>query len=310
MSLSIVFMGTPVFAVATLEAVIAAGHRVTAAYTQPPRPAGRGMKMIASPVAECAGRHGMIVETPVSLRGTAEVERFRGFMPDVAVVVAYGLLLPPAILAIPRHGCLNLHASLLPRWRGAAPIQRAVMAGDAETGAMVMRMEAGLDTGPVALERRVPITAADTAGDLHDRLMKDGAGLMVEALDRITKGAISFSPQPEEGVTYAHKIDKAEARIDWSRSAGAIQRLIHGLSPYPGAWCTITSPGGEERLRILRCETCALSGAAGSVLDDQLTIACGEGSIRPLIVQRPGRKAMETQAALRGSPLPAGTVLG
>ncbi|MBE0694237.1 MAG: methionyl-tRNA formyltransferase, partial [Aquamicrobium sp.] len=254
MPLRIVFMGTPDFAVATLRALAEAGHEIVAVYTQPPRPAGRrGLELTPSPVQREAERLGIPVRSPVSLKGGAEQAAFRALAADVAVVVAYGLLLPAAILEGTRLGCYNGHASLLPRWRGAAPIQRAIMAGDAETGMMIMKMDAGLDTGPVALAERVPIGPTITGGELHDRLMAVGARLMVEAMARLEAGDLPLAPQAEDGVTYARKIDKAETRIDWTRPAAEVSATIRGLSPHPGAWCEIEIAGRPERLKVLRC---------------------------------------------------------
>lgn len=309
MPLSAVFMGTPDFAVPTLQVLIAAGHRVKAVYTQPPRPAGRGMAPQPSPIARAALAADLPVEAPLDFKDAANIARLAAYQPDVIVVVAYGLLLPPAVLAIPKYGCLNLHASLLPRWRGAAPIQRAVMAGDAQAGAMVMRMEAGLDTGPVALTYQCPIKPGDTAGDLHDHLMAKGALLMAEALGRLEAGGLTFSPQPEDGVLYARKILKEEARIDWTKPADDIRRQVHGLSPFPGAWCELAVSGQKERLKILRCAVADGSGPPGQILDAHLTIACGRQALRPLLVQRAGRKAMDVAELLRGLSLPPGTLL-
>ena len=306
MALRIVFMGTPDFAVPTLDAIVAAGHTVVAAYCQPPRPAGRGMALTPSPVQARAEALGIAVRHPVSLKGEAAAAAFRGHEADVAVVVAYGLLLPEAILAGPRHGCLNLHGSKLPRWRGAAPIQRAIMAGDAETAVEVMRMEKGLDTGPVCLSAVTPIAPDETTGDLHDRLAALGAALMVEALGRLETGDLPAAAQPDDGVTYAKKIDKAEARIDWSGAARTIHDTIRGLSPFPGAWCEATIGGKVERLKILRTTRATGSGAPGVILDDLLTVACGEGAIRLVQVQRAGGKPVEAAAFRRGSGLARG----
>lgn len=302
----IVFMGTPDFAVAVLEAVAAAGHEIAAVYTQPPRPAGRGKKPRPTPVGARAEEMGLEVRTPLNFRDPAEREAFAALGADAAVVVAYGLILPQAVLDAPAHGCFNLHASLLPRWRGAAPIQRAIMAGDAETGVAVMRMEAGLDTGPVALVARTPITADDTAATLHDRLAALGAPLMAEALAGLKTGTLELTPQPEEGV-YAPKIDKAEARIDWTRPAAEVDRLIRGLSPFPGAWFTLD---GERVKALMSAVTEAGEGAApGETLDDALTVACGEGAVRLLKLQRAGKGAMEVDVFLRGTPVAKGASL-
>lgn len=307
MPLRIVFMGTPDFAVATLRALAEAGHDIAAVYTQPPRPAGRrGLEPTPSPVQREAERLGLSVRTPVSLKGAAEQAAFRALGADVAVVVAYGLLLPPAILEGTRLGCYNGHASLLPRWRGAAPIQRAIMAGDAETGMMVMKMDAGLDTGPVALAERVPIGPETTAGDLHDRLMAVGARLMVEAMARLEAGDLPLAAQPEEGVTYARKIDKAETRIDWTRPAAQVCAAIRGLSPHPGAWCEVEIAGRPERLKVLRCVAGEGAGAPGTVLADDLTVACGEGAVRLVEVQRAGGRPAAAAEFQRGARIAAG----
>lgn len=299
-------MGTPVFSVATLAA-IADAHDVVACYTRAPKPAGRrGLTLTKSPVHEEAERRGVPVFTPRTLRDPAEVELFRSHDADVAVVVAYGLILPKAILDAPRNGCLNLHASLLPRWRGAAPIQRAIMAGDAETGVMVMRMEEGLDTGPVALTARLPIAPDATAGDLHDALMVAGAGLAVEALAALEQGRLTFTPQPEEGVVYAHKIEKAECRIDWSQPSHAVHDRIRGLSPFPGAWFEADFGKGPERVKVLRSTRAAGSGAPGAVLPGGLVVASGDGAVRLTQVQRAGGKPVPADEFLRGvQALPA-----
>jgi methionyl-tRNA formyltransferase len=310
MSLTVVFMGTPDFAVPTLRAIAAAGHRIAAVYSQPPRPAGRGLSERPSAVHAAALELGVPVLVPTSLKGAAAAETFAGHGADVAVVVAYGLLLPPSILAIPRFGCLNLHGSALPRWRGAAPIQRAVMAGDAETAVEVMQMEAGLDTGPVALSRFTPIGPDETTGDLHDRLAGLGADLMVEALAALEAGTFTVTPQPEDGVTYARKIDKAEARIDWSRPAKDLHDTIRGLSPFPGAWCEATIGGRVERLKLLRTGLAEGAGAPGEILDDRLTIACGEGALRLVEVQRAGGRPMAAEAFRRGAAPAKGERLG
>jgi methionyl-tRNA formyltransferase len=307
MSLRLVFMGTPDFAVPTLAEIVAAGHEVVAVYTQPPRPAGRGMAERPSPVHAFATAQGLPVLTPKSLKGTAEQEAFRAHAADAAVVVAYGLILPRAVLDVPRLGCFNLHASALPRWRGAAPIQRAIMAGDAETAVMVMRMEEGLDTGPVCLAERVPIGAEATAGELHDTLARIGASLMVRALAALERGGLVESAQVEEGVTYAAKIDKAEARIDFRRSARAVHDQIRGLSPYPGAWLEVGVGDKRERIKVLRSEIVAGHGAPGEVLDDDAAIACAEGAIRLVEVQRAGKRPMARAELLRGFALPKGS---
>ena len=301
----VIFMGTPDFAVGVLDALIEAGHDIAAVYTQPPRRAGRGKKERPTPVGARAAELGLEVRTPLNFRDAADREALAALNADVAVVVAYGLLLPQAVLDTPRHGCFNLHASLLPRWRGAAPIQRAIMAGDAETGVCVMRMEAGLDTGPVALTARTPIAAGDTAATLHDRLAEIGAPLMVEALAMLEAGTLTLTPQPEDGV-YAPKIDKAEAKIDWSRPAAEVDRTIRGLSPFPGAWFEL----GGERVKALLSECADGAGAPGEALDDELTIACGEGAVRLLRLQRAGKGAMNAPDFLRGTPVAKGGTLG
>lgn len=310
MSLRIVFMGTPDFAVPVLAEILSAGHDVVAVYTQPPRPAGRGMEERKSPVHLQAESSGIPVFTPKSLRGATEQEIFRTHDADVAVVVAYGLILPRPVLDAPRAGCLNLHASALPRWRGAAPIQRAIMAGDAETAVMIMRMEEGLDTGPVCLAERVPIGPNETAGELHDELARIGASLMVRALAALERGSLDCTPQPQDGATYASKIDKAEARIDFSRPAGEVHNLIRGLSPFPGAWFEAGPEGRRERVKVLRSEPGEGEGPAGTVLDNSLTIACGEGAVRLTVLQRAGRKPVSAAEFLRGFDLPIGAKVG
>ncbi len=309
MSLRVVFMGTPDFAVPVLAEIVGQGHDVAAVYSQPPRPAGRGYDLTPSPVHRLAEGFGLPVLTPTSLRTEEAQATFAAHGADVAVVVAYGLILPRPILAAPREGCLNLHASLLPRWRGAAPIHRAIMAGDSETGVQVMRMEEGLDTGPVCLSERVAIGADETTGELHDRLSRLGADLMARALAALSRGSLDCRPQAETGVTYAKKIDKAEARIDWSEPAGTVQARIRGLSPFPGAWCSMEFGGKAERVKILKAQIAEGSGAPGTVLDGRLTIACGTGAIRPTLMQRAGGKPLDAAEFLRGAVLPAGTVL-
>ncbi len=303
MPLRLIFMGTPDFAVPTLLSLVGHGHEVVAVYTRAPKPAGRGMKEQASPVEQEARRLGIPVLTPKTLK-TAEAEAaFRAHGADAAVVVAYGLILPQAILEAVPLGCYNLHASLLPRWRGAAPINRAIMAGDTESGVMVMRMDVGLDTGDVAMAERVALTDAMTARDLHDALARIGADLMARAMAALARGSLTLTPQQADGVSYAAKIDKAEARIDWTRPARAVLRHCHGLSPFPGAWCEFPIDGEAVRVKILRCEPAAGSGAPGALLDGQLTVACGDGAIRILELQRASKQPMQADVFLRGTPL-------
>lgn len=310
MPLRVIFMGTPDFSVATLRAVAEAGHEIAAVYTQPPRAAGRrGLELTPSPVQREAERLGIEVRTPTSLKGEAEQQAFAALQADVAVVVAYGLLLPKAVLDAPRLGCLNGHASLLPRWRGAAPIQRAIMAGDAETGMMVMRMEEGLDTGPVALVEKVAIEPDMTAGELHDRLMAEGASLMVKALAELGINCLTFTQQAEAGVTYARKIDKSETRVDWTRPSGEVHNHIRGLSPFPGAWCEVEIGGRMERLKLLRSTLSDGVGESGGILDDRLTVACGTGAVRLVEVQRAGGKPAAAQEFLRGAKIEKGMKL-
>ena len=305
----IIFMGTPDFSVPVLEAVLAAGHDVAAVYCRAPKAAGRGMALKPSPVHQAALRHGLTVRTPKTLRDAAEAEAFAAFRADVAVVVAYGLLLPRAILDAPALGCLNLHASLLPRWRGAAPIQRAIMAGDAETGIMVMRMEEGLDTGPVAMTARLAIAADMNAGQLHDALASAGASLMVRALDRLSRRELAFAPQSEAGTLYASKIEKAEARIDWRRPAEAVHNHIRGLSPFPGAFFEADFGRGPERVKVLAAQVEPGFGPAGQVLDAAGLVACGQGAIRLASLQRGGKGAMPANDFFRGLRLAPGTKL-
>ena len=298
----VVFMGTPDFSVPVLDALVEAGHELACVYCQPPRPAGRGKKDRPTPVHQRAEALGLPVRHPVSLKGPEAQHDFAALGADVAVVVAYGLLLPRAILDAPERGCLNIHASLLPRWRGAAPIHRAIMAGDADTGVCIMQMEEGLDTGPVLLRSETPIGAEETTADLHDRLSEMGARLIVDALARLDD--LEPQAQPEAGVTYAHKIDKAEARVDWSRPAEEVDRQIRGLSPFPGAW---TMQGGE-RIKLLASRLAEGAGPPGAVLDDQLTVACGEGAVTLLRLQRAAKGAQDRETFLRGHPIPPGTV--
>ena len=295
--MKVVFMGTPDFSVPALDALVQAGHEIVAVYTQPPRPAGRGKKDRPSPVQARAEALGLQVRHPVSLKQPDAQTEFATLGADVGVVVAYGLILPQAVLDAPARGCLNIHASLLPRWRGAAPIHRAIMAGDAETGVCIMQMEAGLDTGPVLTREATAIGDAETTGDLHDRLSDIGARLICETLQKLSE--LAPVPQPDAGVTYASKIDKAEARIDWTRPAIEVDRLIRGLSPFPGAWCDIEG----ERVKLLRSRLADGSGAPGTVLDG-FRIACGEGAIEVIEAQRQGKRAMSSVEILRGLSLP------
>ena len=303
MSLRLIFMGTPDFAVPTLRALHAHGHEIAAVYTRAAKPAGRGMKLQPTPVEVEARRLGLAVLTPATLKTAQAEAEFRAHGADAAVVVAYGLILPQAILGVPRLGCFNLHASLLPRWRGAAPINRAIMAGDRETGVMVMKMDAGLDTGDVAMAARIAIGDAMTAADLHDALAPLGGELMVRAMDALERGKLQLQRQSEVGATYAAKIDKAEARIDWNRPARAVLRHIHGLSPVPGAWCEIVIDGETARVKILRGEIADGAGAPGDVLDGHLAVACQQGALRILELQRAGRQPMQAEEFLRGTPL-------
>lgn len=301
MALRLAFLGTPDFAVPTLAELIGQGHDIACVYSQPPRPKGRGLGTEPSPVHALALMHKLPVRTPVTLRDAVQQELFAALELDAAVVVAYGLILPKPILAAPKLGCFNLHGSLLPRWRGAAPIQRSIMAGDAESGVMSMRMEAGLDTGPVLMAERIPI-GRKTYGELHDELARLGADLMARTMGALERGTAVETPQPEDGVTYAKKIEKEEARIDWSKSAHEIDCHIRGLSPFPGAWSELKG----ERIKMLNCELAPGSGAPGSVLDDALTIACGEGAIRLTRLQRPSKAAMNATDLLRGFAVPRG----
>jgi len=316
MSLRVVFMGTPDFSVLALEAVLADGHNVVAAYSQPPRRSGRGMKERKSPVHAAAEAAGIPVFTPTSLKTEDALATFRSHKADVAIVVAYGLILPPKILETPARGCLNIHASLLPRWRGAAPINRAIMAGDQETGVMIMKMDAGLDTGPLACIGPEPcgetleIGENETAGELHDRLADAGGRAISTALTALENGTLRYRDQAMEGITYAHKIDKSESRIEWSRGAVQVHDHIRGLSPFPGAWCLMPFPGGSDRVKLLAAERVALAlpngVVPGVVLDDDLTIACGTGAIRPTLLQRAGKQALDRKTFLRGHAMPAG----
>ncbi|OJI93229.1 methionyl-tRNA formyltransferase [Planktotalea frisia] len=300
----VIFMGTPDFSVPVLDALIAAGHEIAAVYCQPPRPAGRGKKERPTPVHARALALGLDVRHPVSLKGADEQQAFAALNADVAVVVAYGLILPQIILDAPKRGCLNIHASLLPRWRGAAPIHRAILAGDAETGVCIMQMEAGLDTGPVLLREAITIGAEETTGVLHDRLSAMGARLVCDALDQLDD--LAAEVQSEDGVTYASKIDKAEAQVNWNQSATQIDRQIRGLSPFPGAWTLL----GGVRVKLLASRVVSGAGAVGQALDDSLTIACEQGAIQVIRAQKAGKGAQDAQEFLRGTPVPKGTQFG
>lgn len=302
MSLRVIFMGTPEFAAVTLRAVIEAGHEIAAAYSQPPRPAGRrGLETKASPVQQLAEKYGIEVRTPASLRNHDEQAAFSALHADVAVVVAYGLLLPGPILDGTKLGALNGHASMLPRWRGAAPIQRAIMAGDTETAIQIMKMDEGLDTGPVALTKTVSIGPDQTAGDMHDILAVECAEIMVEALSRLEAGTLILMPQPAEGASYAKKIEKSETRIDWSKPAIDVHNHIRALSPFPGAWCEMEIGGRAERVKVLGSSSVDGSGTPGELLDDGLMVACGGGAVRLTRLQRAGGKVLSADQFLRGS---------
>ncbi len=306
----VVFMGTPAFSIPLLKQIVAKGHEVVGVYTRPPQPSGRGMALRKSPVHELAEELAIPVFTPKSFKDPKDVATFQDLHADVGVVAAYGLILPKAVLEAPRFGCLNLHASLLPRWRGAAPIHRAIMAGDAETGVMAMKMEQGLDTGPVAAQARVKIEPDMTTGELHDELSSIGADLMTDSLERLSRGELTFTPQSEEGVTYAHKIEKSEARIDWARPARELHNLVRGLSPFPGAFFEADFGRGPERVKVLRARLDqGAAGAPGAALDDDGLIACGEGALRLLRVQRAGKAEMSAEEFLRGCKLAQGDAL-
>lgn len=311
--LRVVFMGTPEFSVPTLSEIIGAGHDVVAVYSQPPRPAGRGMELRKSPVHQFAEAAGIPVLTPASLRSEEVQAEFRTHEADVAIVIAYGLILPPEVLVAPRYGCLNMHASKLPRWRGAAPIQRAIMAGDLETAVMVMQMDAGLDTGPICLAESVPIGPDCTAGELHDTLAHRGASLIVRALAAVERESLGQVAQSEDGVTYAEKIAKTESRIDFSLPAAKVHDHIRGLSPFPGAWFALSRDGKEERVKVLRSklvdDAVDPNRSPGEVVDDQLMIACGEGAIQLIELQRAGKRAMKTDEFQRGFQLLPGQIL-
>ena len=309
MPLRLVFMGTPDFAVPTLVELAGAGHAIEAVYTRAPKPKGRGMDLQDSAVAREAKRLGISVLTPSTLKTSDAQAEFAALGADAAVVVAYGLLLPKTVLDAVPLGCFNLHASLLPRWRGAAPINRAIMAGDAASGVMAMKMEEGLDTGPIGMAERLAIGPDTTAGELHDKLARLGADLMLRAIGALERGALNLTPQPADGVTYASKIDKNETRIDWSKSWSEVHNHIRGLSPFPGAWFELQGEGGPVRIKVLRTTKGDGKGTPGTVLDDELTIACGGGAIRILELQRAGKQPMKADEFLRGSPLHAGTSL-
>lgn len=303
--LRIVFMGTPDFSVPALSALLDAGHDIVCVYSQPPRRAGRGQKERPSPVHAFAAERDIEVRTPKSLRDSAEQQAFAGLGADIAVVVAYGLILPQPILDAPTHGCLNIHASLLPRWRGAAPIQRALLAGDDETGVTIMQMEAGLDTGDMLRTRAIPITEETTASDLHDRLAALGADLILETLDSIVSGTVSATPQPAEDATYAAKLTREEGQLDWTKPADQLARMVRAFTPWPGAWFEHEG----ERIKVLAAQQTGGGGAPGTVLDGELTVACGAEALRLVRVQRSGKGPVDAEAFLRGYPLPAGTVL-
>ncbi len=299
----LIFMGTPDFALASLKALAAAGHDIVAVYSQPPRQAGRGKALRPSPVHAWAEAGNLTVRTPVSFENPTEADDFSNLAADIAVVAAYGSILPREVLDAPANGCLNIHASLLPRWRGAAPIQRAIQAGDTETGVTIMQMDAGLDTGPMLLKRAISITSDTTGGSLHDELAKLGGAMIVEAVEQ--HATLSPMVQRAEGATYAHKIGKAEARIDWSLPAAEIERMVRAFNPVPGAYFET----GGQRITIFRANVVAGNGVAGTVLDDSATIACGRGALQPTVVQRQGRTTMTVENLLRGFSIPAGTVV-
>jgi methionyl-tRNA formyltransferase len=303
--LRLAMMGTPDFAVPALDALVNDGHEIACVYSQPARPAGRGQKPKASPMQAWAEDHGLDVRTPASLKHPDEQKAFRELGLDAAVVAAYGLILPPPILEAPRLGCLNIHASLLPRWRGAAPIQRAILAGDTETGVTIMQMDAGLDTGPMLISESTPIRNDDTARTLHDRLAEIGAWLILRALDGVATGTLAPTPQPRDGVTYARKIERDEARLAWTQPASRLARQVHAFDPWPGAFFDL----GGERLKVWGAVPVDGAGAPGTVLDDRLTVACGEGALRPVRLQRAGGKVLDAEAFLRGYPIARGTSL-
>ena len=300
--MKLIYAGTPDFAAVALDALLTAGHEVVTVLTQPDRPAGRGLKLVPSAVKRLALERGLTVAQPVTLKDEGVVAELAATGAEAWVVAAYGLILPETVLRLPPLGCLNIHASLLPRWRGAAPIQRAIMAGDTETGVMLMQMEEGLDTGPVGLVARTPIEPNLTAGELHDRLSGMSAQLAVEGLRRLAEGGLTFTPQAQEGVVYAHKIDKGETRIDWSRDAASLHDHIRALSPFPGAWCELDNGRSIERVKILRTTLKDSRGSeqAGAILDDELTVAAGDGALRVLELQRAGKTPVSAADFLRG----------
>ena len=314
--LRLVFMGTPDFAVPSLRALVEAGHEVACVYSQPPRPAGRGQQVQKSPVHRFADEHGIPVRTPKTLRNAEAQAEFADLKADAAVVAAYGLILSQPVLDAPRLGCLNVHGSLLPRWRGAAPIQRSILAGDAETGITIMQMDIGLDTGAMLLKDSVPITADTTASTLHDALADMGARLIVQVLDGLAEGRLTAEPQPEDGVTYAAKLTREDGRLDWAREAAYVERQVRALTPWPGCWFDAPTASGTERIKVLKAELVPDARKAapgtllpGTLLDDRLTIACADGAVRLTSVQRPGKAPVDGAAFLRGFALPMGTVL-
>jgi len=309
MSLRIIFMGTPDFSVPTLSALIEAGHEIIGVYCQPPRPGGRGMAAKKSPVQLCAEQAGIDVYCPVSLKGENEQTQFAALNADIAVVVAYGLILPQPILDAPRLGCFNGHASLLPRWRGAAPIQRAIEAGDKESGVMIMKMEAGLDTGPVLISEKISISKEMTAGELHDCLSHLTGRLMVQAMVRLESGTVELIPQIDEGLLYAKKLKKSEARINWNQTAQQVHNHIRAMSPFPGAWCEIMLGGKPTRLKILSASPVSGDGQPGQILDDQLTIACAKSAIQPVRLQKAGKQASDLSQFLLGNNVEVGSVI-
>lgn len=308
-ALKIIFMGTPDFSVPALSALIKAGHEIVAIYSQPPRKSGRGMSERLSPVHEYAQKHGLNVLTPESFKEAETRETFADHGADVAIVVAYGLILPPEVLQAPRYGCLNIHASLLPRWRGAAPIQRAIMSGDSQTGITIMQMDEGLDTGDMVMEQKIAITLETTAGGLHDELSNIGGNLIVKTLDSLAQDGLIKAPQADEGITYAQKITKSEGRINWSLSAAEIDRHIRGLTPWPGAWFEVEKSGKQFRIKVKKAHVAKGEGVAGEILDNNFLIACGDGALRIEQVQREGKSPANVEDFLRGFILSPGTVL-